>query len=71
MKHQPKHVRPSTGRWAVIAWLLAAVFFGVSYVYAMNDSASAFVVWFIIFMVWAYMAINATTQYLKDRKSDR
>jgi hypothetical protein len=71
MKHQPKHVRPSTGRWAVIAWLLAAVFFGVSYVYALNDSAFAFVVWFIIFMAWTYLAISATTQYFKARKSTR
>lgn len=71
MKHQPKHVRPSTGRWAVIAWLLATVFFGVSYVYAMNDSALGWIIWFVIFMVWTYIAINATTQYLKGRKSTR
>lgn len=64
-------MRTSSGRWAVICWLLSVVFFGVSYVYAMQDSTLGWLIWFFIFIIWLYFAVNATVQYFYHANETR
>ena len=69
MNYKGRHVRPNTGWWAVISWLLAIVFFGSSCYYGMYSNVLSWAVWFVIFMAWTYIAITTTVRYFKERRS--
>lgn len=58
----------TNGWWAVVSWLLTAVFFFVSYFYAMHDSVIGWIIWLVLSAIWLYFAVNATNTFLKNRR---